>query len=122
MSNAAKFTEQGRIEMGVRRSEQPRGEREGAWISFTVADTGIGMDPERIETAFKAFDQLDPSTTRKYGGTGLGLAISRHYCEMMGGDISVESKLGEGSIFSVRLPARVKNTFEGESVGSNGNA
>ena len=105
LSNAAKFTENGRIEVKLRRFEEPDGKAHAGWIEFAVADNGIGMDPDRIETAFRAFDQLDPSTTRKYGGTGLGLAISRHYCEMMGGAISAQSEPGVGSVFTVRLPA-----------------
>jgi len=80
------------------------------WILFSVTDNGMGMARDRIEAAFRAFDQLDPSTTRKYGGTGLGLAISRHYCEMMGGAISVESEAGQGSVFTVRLPANVDSS------------
>ncbi|MEG4393274.1 ATP-binding protein [Microcoleus sp. BROC3] len=77
------------------------------WISFTVSDTGIGMNPEQIERVFQAFTQADESTTRRYGGTGLGLAIAKKFCQMMGGDISLESELGKGSIFTVELPAIV---------------
>lgn len=107
LSNAVKFTEQGRIAVKVRRLDEPGTENHGGWIVFTVTDSGIGMARDRIEAAFLAFDQLDPSTTRKYGGTGLGLAISRHYCDMMGGAISAESEPGCGSVFTVRLPADV---------------
>ena len=107
LSNAAKFTEQGRIAVRAHRLEEPGAENHDGWIVFTVTDTGIGMARDRIEAAFLAFDQLDPSNTRKYGGTGLGLAISRHYCEMMGGAISAESEPGRGSVFTVRLPADV---------------
>lgn len=107
LSNAAKFTEQGRIAVAVRRLSEPGTDNHGGWILFTVTDNGIGMEPGQIDASFRAFDQLDPSTTRKYGGTGLGLAISRHYCELMGGAISAESRPGEGSVFTVRLPARV---------------
>jgi len=108
LANAAKFTEEGRISITVRRLKEPGTEEHDGWIVFTVADSGIGMARDRIETAFSAFDQLDPSTTRKYGGTGLGLAISRHYCEMMGGAITADSEPGGGSVFTVRLPARVR--------------
>lgn len=107
LSNAAKFTEQGRIVVGAHRLEEPGVEKHDGWIVFTVTDNGIGIARDRIESAFRAFDQLDSSTTRKYGGTGLGLAISRHYCEMMGGAISAESEPGRGSVFTVRLPANV---------------
>jgi signal transduction histidine kinase len=78
-----------------------------AWISFKISDTGIGMNAEQIERVFKAFTQADESPTRRYGSRGLGLAIAKKFCQMMGGDISVESELGKGSIFTVELPARV---------------
>ncbi len=103
LSNAAKFTEKGTITLTVTREE----EGESAQLCFRVADTGIGMSAEQIAHLFRAFSQGDDSTTRKYGGTGLGLAISYHYCQMMGGDIAVESTLGEGSTFTVRLPTKV---------------
>ncbi|MEG3840689.1 ATP-binding protein [Microcoleus sp. herbarium14] len=77
------------------------------WISFKVSDTGIGMNAEQIERVFQPFTQADESTTRRYGGTGLGLAIAKKFCEMMGGDIPLESELGKGSIFTVKLPARL---------------
>ncbi|MBD1830081.1 HAMP domain-containing protein [Microcoleus sp. FACHB-61] len=77
------------------------------WISFKVSDTGIGMSAEQMERVFHAFTQADESTTRRYGGTGLGLAIAKKFCQMMGGDIGLESELGKGSIFTVELPARV---------------
>ena len=72
---------------------------------FSVADTGIGMTPEQLDQALPSFTQADASTTRRYGGTGLGLAISKRLVEMMGGDITAESTPGEGSTFSVWLPA-----------------
>ena len=100
LSNAAKFTEAGRIEVTARRRTD-----NGDWFILEVRDSGIGIPAERIETIFNAFDQLDPGTTRKYGGTGLGLAITRHFCEAMGGAITVESAPGVGSTFTVRLPA-----------------
>ncbi len=84
-------------------------EQNGAdFAIFTVSDSGIGIAPEDQQRLFHEFTQLDPSFTRKYSGTGLGLAISRRFVEMMGGTISVNSTLGQGSTFSVVLPARVQ--------------
>jgi signal transduction histidine kinase/CheY-like chemotaxis protein len=106
LSNASKFTAEGRIALEVLRE----GEGGGAgsdWIVFRVADSGIGMTPEQMRRLFEAFAQADASTTRRFGGTGLGLAISRRFCQMMGGDITVESEVGRGSTFTVRLPAHV---------------
>ncbi len=101
LSNAAKFTESGQISLFAWR-ERSNG---ADWIRFDVTDTGIGMSQEQVDKLFEPFVQADPSIERKRGGTGLGLAISQRFCQMMGGGISVESRLGEGSTFSVRLPA-----------------
>ncbi len=103
ISNAAKFTEAGRIMLAVSRSEDGSGE----WVSYSVSDTGIGIPADKLETIFEEFSQADASTTRDHGGTGLGLAITRRFCEMMGGSIMVQSEPGEGSTFTVRLPAVV---------------
>jgi GAF domain-containing protein/DNA-binding response OmpR family regulator len=103
LSNACKFTEQGTITLAVSR-ETVDG---AAWVTLRVTDTGIGMTPEQTGRLFQAFTQADASTTRQYGGTGLGLTITRHFCRMMGGDITVESALGQGSTFTIRLPAEV---------------
>jgi signal transduction histidine kinase len=101
LSNACKFTEHGTITLEVSR-ETGAG---GGWVTFRVRDSGIGMTPEQMEKLFQEFSQADASTTRKYGGTGLGLAISRKFCRLMGGDITVESALGQGSTFTITLPA-----------------
>ena len=103
LSNASKFTEKGRISLSASRVARPEGDR----ISFAVSDTGIGMTPEQLGRLFQAFTQADASTTRKYGGTGLGLVISRKFCQMMGGDIRVESAFGQGTTFTIDLPATV---------------
>jgi signal transduction histidine kinase len=103
MSNANKFTERGTITVEARQGQE--GGRD--WVTIAVADTGIGMTPEQMGKLFQEFSQADASTTRKYGGTGLGLAISKRFCQMMGGDITVESKLGRGSAFTFRLPRTV---------------
>jgi signal transduction histidine kinase len=133
LSNAAKFTENGIITLSVTRqaafvsrplsvvsgypsvettdqSQRPPvgGQSASAMdqIFFQVSDTGIGLTSEQIERLFQPFTQADPSTTRKYGGTGLGLVISRHYCRMMGGDITVASDgaPGHGSTFTLYIP------------------
>lgn len=103
LSNASKFTNNGTIFLNVSCDT----DRDQDWIIFQVTDSGIGMTQEQIGKLFQAFTQADASTTRKYGGTGLGLAITKKFCQMMGGDISVTSEVGQGSIFTVRLPTRV---------------
>ena len=89
------------------------------WLTFRVSDTGIGMTPEQIQHLFKAFAQADISTTRKYGGAGLGLVINQRFCQMMGGEITVESEVGEGSTFTIRLPAEVSRD-QNKLVAQNG--
>ena len=101
LSNAAKFTKGGRITLEARRLAGEDGDR----LGFEVSDTGIGMTPEQMARLFQAFSQADASTTRHYGGTGLGLAITRHFCRMLGGDVTVASEPGKGSAFTITLPA-----------------
>jgi CheY-like chemotaxis protein len=101
LSNASKFTQGGTIGLSVVREYGS----EGDWIHFAVSDTGIGMTREQLAKLFQAFTQADASTTRKYGGSGLGLAITRRFCQLMGGDVGVESEPGRGSRFTIRLPA-----------------
>ena len=103
LSNAAKFTQSGTITLAVRREPTP----EGDWLAFAVRDTGIGMSPEQLARLFQRFSQADETTTRKFGGTGLGLALSRAFAQLLGGDITVESTEGQGTCFTLRLPARL---------------
>jgi signal transduction histidine kinase len=112
LSNAAKFTQNGTITLTVTQAESeqaalPVPPSHSPLITFQVSDTGIGMAPEQIACVFEAFTQADASTTRKYGGTGLGLAITKRFCQMMGGDIWVESVSGKGSTFTMCLPTQV---------------
>ncbi len=100
LSNACKFTTQGEVKLRARKVADGRN-----WVEFAVADTGIGMTEEQQAKLFEEFTQADSSTARRYGGTGLGLAITRKLARMMGGDVTVQSEPGKGSIFSVRLPA-----------------
>ncbi len=101
LSNASKFTKDGGVDFDV--YHQDRGNTAG--YCFRIKDTGIGMTPEQVERLFQPFTQADSSTTRKYGGTGLGLAISQRFCNILGGDIDVESEFGHGSTFTCWLPA-----------------
>jgi signal transduction histidine kinase len=99
LSNACKFTKEGDVALRARRLGDGRD-----WIEFAVADSGIGMTEEQQTKLFQEFIQADASTAQRFGGTGLGLAISRALARMMGGDVTVTSELGKGSVFTVRLP------------------
>lgn len=103
LSNASKFTKNGKITLKIRR-QNAVDNISGETITFIVKDTGIGMTESQLKQLFKPFTQGDASTTKKYGGTGLGLAITRHFCQMMGGNIEVESEFEVGSTFTVWLP------------------
>lgn len=105
LTNAVKFTERGRVELEVTLDANQ--------VVFTLKDSGIGMSDEVLSRLFQAFEQADPTTTRRFGGSGLGLAISKHLVGMMGGTISVSSSVGVGSVFSVRLPHRLAEVASG---------
>jgi signal transduction histidine kinase/DNA-binding response OmpR family regulator len=107
VSNAAKFTQGGQIKLEVERQIMDGVD----WIIFRVSDTGIGLSSEQIVRLFQSFTQADASTTRKFGGTGLGLALTRRFCQMMSGDVTVHSVLGEGSVFTIKLPATVDESL-----------
>lgn len=96
LSNAIKFTQQGRVTLRLRRM--------GEQLHFAVEDSGMGLHPEMHERVFSPFEQADGSTSRRFGGTGLGLSISRQLARLMGGDITVESQLGQGATFHLTLP------------------
>jgi len=97
LSNANKFTSKGTLTLAVTREHNSE-------ACFRVSDTGIGMTQEQLGLLFEAFSQTDPSTTRRFGGTGLGLAITKHFCAMLGGNVTVESTPGTGSTFTITLP------------------
>jgi signal transduction histidine kinase len=100
VSNACKFTKEGEVALRVRKVLGGT-----SFIEFAVSDTGIGMTPEQLGKLFQEFSQAEASTAQRYGGTGLGLAITRKLARMMGGDVTVTSELGKGSVFTVTLPA-----------------
>jgi adenylate cyclase len=99
LSNACKFTKEGEVALRARKVADGR-----SWIEFAVSDTGIGMTAEQQQKLFEEFSQADALTARRFGGTGLGLAITRKLARLMGGDVTVASEPGKGSIFTVRLP------------------
>ncbi|MDJ0391325.1 response regulator [Roseomonas sp. E05] len=119
LGNAAKFTEKGRITL----SAAPVAERPG-WLAFRVTDTGIGMTREQLDRLFQRFTQADSSTTRRFGGTGLGLAITKAFVTMLGGHVDVESEAGQGTCFTLELPADLREvrTEEGEAAVQAGEA
>ena len=104
IGNACKFTNNGTVTLTIDLATEKNQE----WLLIEITDTGIGMTPEQSSKVFEKFVQGDSSNTRKYGGIGLGLAISKIFCTMMGGNITVESELGKGSTFTVRLPQKTK--------------
>jgi len=106
LSNAAKFTHDGTITLQASRTVQADVE----WLTLAVSDTGIGIAADKIDHVFEEFAQADGSTTRDYGGTGLGLAISRRFCQLLGGDLTLHSESGEGSVFTIRIPVILPGT------------
>jgi signal transduction histidine kinase/DNA-binding response OmpR family regulator len=112
VSNATKFTHGGKIRIEAKRTIMDGDD----WITFCVSDTGIGLSAEQIVRLFQSFTQADASTTRKFGGTGLGLALTRRFCQMMSGDVTVESVLGKGSVFTIKLPATVSELIAEPSI------
>jgi len=105
LSNAAKFTHDGSVTLSVEQNEH-------GWLVFRVQDTGIGITVDKLDQIFEEFSQADLSTTRDYGGTGLGLSISRRFARMLGGDLTVRSVLGEGSVFTLAVPSRFSTRAE----------
>ena len=99
-SNACKFTKAGEVKLAARKVSNGTN-----FVEFAVSDTGIGMTPEQQAKLFEEFSQADTSTAQHFGGTGLGLAITRKLARMMGGDVTVVSEPGKGSVFTVRLPS-----------------
>ncbi|MEU5789855.1 HAMP domain-containing protein [Micromonospora purpureochromogenes] len=121
VSNAVKFTEQGRVQLRIERArpdELPGGvEPAEAVIAFRVIDTGIGIAEQHLTAIFDAFQQADGTTSRRYGGTGLGLSISREIAHLLGGRITAQSVLGQGSTFTLYLPATVVGPYGVEAAG-----
>lgn len=105
LSNAVKFTRDGNVTLAVTTDARPRGD--SCTINLAVRDTGIGIPAERVDRLFNAYSQIDSSTARLYGGTGLGLAICKRLVEHMGGQLSVDSRVGVGSTFSFSFVARI---------------
>lgn len=109
LSNAFKFTEHGTVALRIARPDAafdaPPALRQQPLLAFTVSDTGIGIPADKFELVFNAFEQVDAGTSRKYGGTGLGLAISRQLARMLGGELTLHSVVGQGSRFTLLLPA-----------------
>ena len=113
LSNACKFTKEGEVALRVRKVADGRD-----WVELAVADTGIGLTAEQQAKLFQEFTQADSLTARRYGGTGFGLALSRKLARMMGGDVTVTSEPGKGSVFTVRLPAAQTSTDEMLAAGA----
>jgi signal transduction histidine kinase len=114
LGNAAKFTEKGRIGLKIRKEVR----EDGDWVVFEVSDTGIGMNEAQMSRLFESFYQAD--TFRRYGGTGLGLSLTKQFCEMLGGQLTVQSAFDQGTTFTMKVPARSKEPSS-DSSGLNQN-
>ena len=106
LGNAAKFTSRGRVGLKIQKETR----EDGDWVSFQVSDTGIGMDETQLSRLFEPFYQADFSISRRFGGTGLGLSLTKQYCEMLGGKLTVQSALNQGTTFTMKVPAKLKET------------
>ena len=111
LGNAAKFTSQGRVTLHV----QKKTRADGDWVVFQVSDTGIGMSEEQMRRLFESFYQADSSISRRYGGTGLGLSLSKQFCEMLGGNLTAQSAVNQGTTFTMKVPARSKEPADDAS-------
>ena len=112
LSNAAKFSGDGVVSFAARRIHAPAGDV----LEFTVSDTGVGIAPELLGTLFEPFVQADASIARRFGGTGLGLAITRQLARLLGGNVSVQSQVGKGSVFTLCIPAQYSQTSLSEAA------
>ena len=108
LNNAGKFTRNGSVTLAA--------QIRNGWIELSVRDTGIGISPENITNLFQNFGEMAGATVSKYGGTGLGLAISQKLCHLLGGDIGVESTLGKGALFTIRVPAKCNQEVTSETA------
>ena len=117
LSNAAKFTTGGSVLLEADLADS------GGDVVLRVSDTGIGISAENLSLLFQPFQQAESDTTRQFGGTGLGLVLTRRFCEMMGGEVTVKSEPGQGSVFTIRLPrgaASPRSADAGQSRKNNG--
>jgi signal transduction histidine kinase len=107
IGNAVKFTEQGTVTVAARAAEEElHASRDQVYLEFSVSDTGVGMPSDTLGNIFDKFYQIDSSETRSYGGVGMGLYIAKRFADLLGGQIAVESALGKGSTFSLRIPCK----------------
>ncbi|MEC7922461.1 MAG: ATP-binding protein, partial [Planctomycetota bacterium] len=115
VDNAIKFTDEGKVGIEAGRSEGG----EPAMMVIRVCDTGVGIPPGKLEEIFLPFTQNDISSTRKFGGAGLGLSVGRQFARLLGGDISVSSRIDEGSTFTISLPLDSRQHLQNQPVARN---